>query len=157
MRNFPSYFFLGIWWVKTGKVEVNRYEKWYKRWLRLLYMLFLGLIYIVRGPWHLKDFCNVFLPNISKDQEKFYYLSVGLWHCAIWQIRRRLLHYVFCITLQPKDPGAPWLLVRGPGAPWLSVRGPGAPWLSVRCPGVLWLSVRGPKALWLLFRGPGAP
>ena len=31
-------------------------------------MLFLGWIYIARGPWHLGDFCNIFLPNISEDQ-----------------------------------------------------------------------------------------
>ena len=33
-------------------------------------MLFPGRIYIARGPWHLGDFCNVFLPNISEDQKK---------------------------------------------------------------------------------------
>ena len=42
-------------------------------------MFFPGLVYIVR-PWHLGDFCNVFLPNISEDQKKFYYLSAGPWH-----------------------------------------------------------------------------
>ena len=26
-------------------------------------------IYIVRGPWHFKDFRNIFLPNISVDQK----------------------------------------------------------------------------------------
>ena len=52
-------------------------------------MLFQGRIYITRGPWHLGDFCNIF-----QDQKKSYYLSAGPWHCAIWQIRRWLLHYV---------------------------------------------------------------
>ena len=32
-------------------------------------MLFLGRIYIARGPWHLGDFCNIFLPNVSEDQK----------------------------------------------------------------------------------------
>ena len=27
------------------------------------------LIYIVRGPWHLGDFCNIFLPNINEDKK----------------------------------------------------------------------------------------
>ena len=58
-------------------------EKWYNRWLRLLNILFLGRIYIARGPWHLGDFCNIFLPNESEDQKKSYYLSAGPWHCAI--------------------------------------------------------------------------
>ena len=57
-------------------------------------MLFLGRIYIARGPWHLGDFCNIFLPNISEDQKKSYHLSAGPWRCAIRQIRRWLLHYV---------------------------------------------------------------
>ena len=39
-----------------------------------------GLVYIVRGPWHLGDFCNVFLPNISEDQKKLYHLNAGPWH-----------------------------------------------------------------------------
>ena len=57
-------------------------------------MLFQGRIYIARGPRHFEDFCNIFLPNLSEDQQKFYYLSARPWHFAIWQIRRRLLHYV---------------------------------------------------------------
>ena len=32
-------------------------------------MLFPGRIYIARSPWHLGDFCNIFLPNISEDQK----------------------------------------------------------------------------------------
>ena len=32
-------------------------------------MLFPGRIYIAWGPWHLGDFCNIFLPNISEDQK----------------------------------------------------------------------------------------
>ena len=37
-------------------------------------MLFPGWIYIAQGPWHLKDFCNIFLPHINEDQKKSYYL-----------------------------------------------------------------------------------
>ena len=40
-------------------------------------MLFPGRIYIARGPWHLGDFCNIFLPNISEDQKNSYYLRTG--------------------------------------------------------------------------------
>ena len=47
-------------------------------------MLFLGRIYIARGPWHFGDFCNIFLLNVSEDQKKSYYLSAGPWHCAVW-------------------------------------------------------------------------
>ena len=57
-------------------------------------MLFLGRIYIARGSWHLRNFRNIFLPNVNEDQKKFYYLSAGLWHCPMWQIQRWLLHYV---------------------------------------------------------------
>ena len=32
-------------------------------------MLFPGRIYIVRGPWHLRGFCDIFLPNINEDQK----------------------------------------------------------------------------------------
>ena len=52
----------------------------------LLKMLFPSRIYIARGPWYLGDFSNIFLPNISEDQKKSYYLSAGPWLCAIWQI-----------------------------------------------------------------------
>ena len=38
--------------------------------LRLLNMLFPGRIYTARGPWHLGNFGNIFLPNISKNQKK---------------------------------------------------------------------------------------
>ena len=38
-------------------------------------MLFPGRIYISRGNWYLSDFCNIFLPNMSEDQKKSYYLS----------------------------------------------------------------------------------
>ena len=62
--------------------------------LLLLNMLFPGRIYIARVPWHLRDFFNIFLPNISEDQKKSFYLGAGPWHCARWQIRGWLLHYV---------------------------------------------------------------
>ena len=32
-------------------------------------MLFPGRIYIAQGPWHLGDFCNIFLTNINEDQK----------------------------------------------------------------------------------------
>ena len=38
-------------------------------------MLLLGRIYIVLGPWHFRDFCNIFLPNIGEDQKKSYDFS----------------------------------------------------------------------------------
>ena len=37
-------------------------------------MLFRGRIYIAQGPWHLGNFCNIFLANISEDQKKSYHL-----------------------------------------------------------------------------------
>ena len=49
---------------------------------------------VARGPWHFGHFCNIFLPHLSEDQNKFCYLSTGPWHCTIWQIRRWLLHNV---------------------------------------------------------------
>ena len=58
-------------------------------------MLFPDRIYTARGPWHLRDFFYIFLPNISEDQKKSYYLSAGPWHCAKWQIRLWLLHYAY--------------------------------------------------------------
>ena len=57
-------------------------------------MLFPGRIYITRVPWHLGNFCNIFQPNISKDQKKSYHLRARSWHLAIRQIRCWLLHYV---------------------------------------------------------------
>ena len=80
MSIFPSYFlkyFVRKNWrgggeslLKNGSIE----------WLRLPNMLFPGRIYIARGPWHLGDFCNIFLANISEDQIKSYYLRAGPWH-----------------------------------------------------------------------------
>ena len=93
MSIFPSYFFFSILCILARWRWIVS-EKWCNRSLRLLNMLFPGRIYIARGPWHLWDFCNIFLPNISEDQKKSYYLSAGLWHWAIWQIRRWLVHYV---------------------------------------------------------------
>ena len=46
------------------------------------------------APRHLRDFSNIFQPNISEDQKKSYYLRAGLLDCAIWQIRRWLLHCI---------------------------------------------------------------
>ena len=53
------------------------FEKWYNRWLRLLTMLLPGRIYFALGPWHFRDFCNVFLPNDGEDQKKSYDFSSG--------------------------------------------------------------------------------
>ena len=44
-----------------------------------------------RGTWGI--FCNIFVPNISKDQKKSYHLSTWPWRCFIWKIWRWLLHY----------------------------------------------------------------
>ena len=40
-------------------------------------MLFLGRIYIARGPWYFGDYLNFFLPNVGKDPKKVFQLSVG--------------------------------------------------------------------------------
>ena len=39
-------------------------------------MLLPSRIYIAQGPWHLGDFCNIFLPNINEDQKKSYYDTI---------------------------------------------------------------------------------
>ena len=43
-----------------------------------------------RGPWHLWYFCNIFLPNIGEDQQKWHHLSAGplavavlMWHVMV--------------------------------------------------------------------------
>ena len=46
------------------------------------------------GPLALTGFLQHLPANISEDHKKSYYLSAGPWHCAIWQRRRWLLHYV---------------------------------------------------------------
>ena len=40
-------------------------------------MLLLDRIHIALSPWHVGDFCNIFLPNIGEDQKKSYDLSAG--------------------------------------------------------------------------------
>ena len=40
-------------------------------------MLLPSRTYIARGPWHLRDFRNIFLPNIGEDQKKSRHLSEG--------------------------------------------------------------------------------
>ena len=40
-------------------------------------MLLPSRIYIARGPWHLRDFRNIFLPNVGEDQKKSRHLSKG--------------------------------------------------------------------------------
>ena len=57
-------------------------------------MLFPGRIYIARGPWHFGDFCKLFPAKYKWRPKKSCYLSPEPWHCAIWQIRRWLGHYV---------------------------------------------------------------
>ena len=32
-------------------------------------------LYMLRGPWHFKDFRNIFLPNIGEDQKKSHHFS----------------------------------------------------------------------------------
>ena len=49
---------------------------------------------ITRGPWHIGEFHNIFLPNIGEDQNKSNHLSAGplaLCHIVKWPW---LLHYV---------------------------------------------------------------
>ena len=41
------------------------------------HMLFLGRIYIARGPWYFGDCRNIFLPNVGKDQKRV--LPSELW------------------------------------------------------------------------------
>ena len=36
-----------------------------------------GRIYFALGPWHFGDFCNIFLPNIGKEQKKSYDFNSG--------------------------------------------------------------------------------
>ena len=40
-------------------------------------MLLPGRIYIALGPWHLGDFCNIFLPNVGEDHKKSQDFSAG--------------------------------------------------------------------------------
>ena len=40
-------------------------------------MLLPGRIYIALGPWHFKDFPNIFLQNIGEDQKKSCNFSSG--------------------------------------------------------------------------------
>ena len=74
-------FFLSVLCVKTGEVGgelLKCFEKWYKRWLRLLTMLLPGRIYNALGPWHFGDFRNILLPNKGEDQKiKSYNFSSG--------------------------------------------------------------------------------
>ena len=45
--------------------------------LRLLNMLLPGRSYIALGPWHFKEFRNIFQPNIGEDHKKSRDLSAG--------------------------------------------------------------------------------
>ena len=40
-------------------------------------MLLRGRILIALGPWHFRDFRNIFVPNIGEDQIKSNDLSAG--------------------------------------------------------------------------------
>ena len=57
--------------VKTGEMRWIVIEKWYNSWIRRQTILFADWIYIARGPWYYKNFCNIFLPNIDEDQKNF--------------------------------------------------------------------------------------
>ena len=46
------------------------------------------------GSLALKGFLQHLSAKYKRRPKKSYYLSAGPWHCAIWQIRRWLLHYV---------------------------------------------------------------
>ena len=45
-------------------------------------------------PLALRGFLQHLPAKSKRRPKKSYYLSAGHWHCAIWQIRRWLLHYV---------------------------------------------------------------
>ena len=128
MSIFSRYFLKSILCVKTGEVDLNRYWKMvpYISLLKnstkiatLTKHVILGPDLRCAGPLALWGFCNIFLPDISKDQKKSYQLSAGPWHCAIWQIRRWLLHYdqtkfkwgPEVATLWTKPMISPWLYV----------------------------------------------
>ena len=57
-------------------------------------MLSLGRIYIARGPWHLRDFCNIFLPNISEDQK----ISSTIWALGPGTVPYGKYGAGYCIT-----------------------------------------------------------
>ena len=40
-------------------------------------MLLPGRIYIAQGPWHFRDFHNIFLSNVGEDHTKSKDLSAG--------------------------------------------------------------------------------
>ena len=40
-------------------------------------MLLPGRIYIAQGPWHFRDFRNIFLSNVGEDHTKSKDLSAG--------------------------------------------------------------------------------
>ena len=85
----------GIYGFPKAALSLNNFSHPCNRWLRFLTMFFPGRIYIALSSWHYGDFRHTFLPNLREGQKKkkIYHLSAGHWHCAIWQIRSRLLHY----------------------------------------------------------------
>ena len=54
--------------LKNGAIDGYVYQPCY---------LLPGRIYIALGPWHLRDFRNIFLPNIGENQKKSYDFSSG--------------------------------------------------------------------------------
>ena len=56
-------------------------------------MLFPGRIYIARGLWYSADFCNIFLPNIGEDPEKFLLSERWAWGLSHMVHPAGLLHY----------------------------------------------------------------
>ena len=66
MSIFPSFFFKSFVrknWRGVGESIMQNGT------IRLLNILFSGRIYVAWGPWHLGNFCNILLPNISEDQK----------------------------------------------------------------------------------------
>ena len=51
--------------------------------------VFPGRIYIALGPWHLGDFRNIFLPNVSENQKKSKSLD----------LRKSLINFFLLLTL----------------------------------------------------------
>ena len=48
---------------------MNRYRKIARKIVTFTKHVVPDWIYFARGFWHLGDFCNIFLPNISEDQK----------------------------------------------------------------------------------------
>ena len=63
---------------------MNRYRKIARKIVTLPKHVVPDWIYFARGFWHLGNFCNIFLPNISEDQKILLSKrgSLALYHMA---------------------------------------------------------------------------